>query len=230
MDELLTRGSPPKQGEAPAAEPSPEELESHPGGRRPGRRKLRWLMVFLGGCAILGVLALFAWSLLKSSNGRNLVSAIAAGERPAAPEFRLTIFWSPQGATAGAREAINSGATLDLSRLRGHPVLINFWASWCIPCRQEAPILAAAAADHPKVVFIGVDVQDLRGDALGFLRRYRVPYPAVWDKTNSTDEAYGLTGVPETYYVDQGGRIVAHTPGPVTFQTLDVALNRIDRP
>jgi cytochrome c biogenesis protein CcmG/thiol:disulfide interchange protein DsbE len=196
-------------------------------GRRVGARRSR-LLPLLGGCAVLGVLALFTWSLLKASNGRNLVSAIAAGDRPAAPEFRLAVFWPPGGPPAEVRAAMSGGA-LDLARLRGHPVLINFWASWCIPCRKEAPLLAAAAADHLNVIVIGVNVQDLRGDALGFLRRYRVSYTAVWDKTNSTYEAYGLTGVPETYYVNQTGRIVAHTPGPVSFESLEAALSRIDR-
>jgi cytochrome c biogenesis protein CcmG/thiol:disulfide interchange protein DsbE len=101
---------------------------------------------------------------------------------------------------------------------------VNFWASWCIACRTEARLLTSAAASNPRVLFIGIDIQDLRGSAIGFLRRYGVTYTAVSDKTNSTYENYGLTGVPETYYVDNRGRIVAHDPGIVTLQTLQAGI------
>jgi cytochrome c biogenesis protein CcmG/thiol:disulfide interchange protein DsbE len=223
VDEHLT-GPPISEAVAAAGDPEPELVGLTP---TPKRRRRRLLLPLVGGLVILAVLALFTLSLLKASNGRNLVSAIAAGDRPAAPEFRLALFWPPGGPPTEVRAAMSGGA-LDLGGLRGHPVLINFWASWCIPCRKEAPLLAAAAADHPKVIFIGVNVQDLRGDALGFLRRYRVPYAAVWDKTNSTYDDYGLTGVPETYFVNRSGRIVDHTPGPVTFGSLEAALSQID--
>jgi len=174
--------------------------------------------------ALIGVVALFAYGLIASSRGSTLVSEIAAGKKPAAPEFNLESFWPPGGPpTSLVAKAIRGGA-LDLRILRGHPVVVNFWASWCIACRAEAKLLVVEAATHPGVVFIGVDVQALRGDATGFLRRYSVTYTAVWDKTNSTYENYGLTGVPETYYLDRQGRIVAHDPGPVSSASLTAGI------
>jgi cytochrome c biogenesis protein CcmG, thiol:disulfide interchange protein DsbE len=208
-------------GAAASAEPGDSAAPPTPRGRR-------LILPLIGVGTILAVLGLFTFTLLRASDGSDFVSAIAAGKRPVAPDFRLSIFWPLGGPPSELRPAI-SGGSLDLARLRGHPVLINFWASWCVPCRKEAPLLAAAVADHPNIIFIGVDVQDLRDDALGFLRRYRVPYTAVWDKTNATYEAYGLTGVPETYYVSRSGRVIAHTPGPITIASLGVSLSLIDR-
>ncbi len=183
-------------------------------------RGLRWFVPLGGVVAVVGVMALFAYGLVKSSQGGTLVSEIAAGNKPAAPLFKLELFWPPSGSPSPAvAQAIGNGG-LDLGGLRGHPVVLNFWASWCVACRAEARLLVDAAASNPRVVFIGVDVQDLRGDAIGFLRRYGVTYTAVWDKSNSTYENYGLTGVPETYYIDRQGRIVAHDPGTVSDTSL----------
>jgi len=183
-------------------------------------RSLRWLVPVVTALAVTGVIALFAYGLVKTSRGSTLVSAVAAGQKPAAPEFRLEAFWPPARPPSPAVGRAIKNGMLDLRGLRGHPVVVNFWASWCVACRAEAKLLVAAAAAHPRVVFVGVDVQDLRGDAVGFLRRYAITYTAVWDKTNSTYEDYGLTGVPETYYLDRRGRIVAHNPGVVSERSL----------
>jgi cytochrome c biogenesis protein CcmG/thiol:disulfide interchange protein DsbE len=100
--------------------------------------------------------------------------------------------------------------------------VINFWASWCPPCKDEAPILAASAREYAgRVAFVGVDVRDFRSDALGFLNRYDVNYVAVRDGGNSTWATYGLTKIPETYYVDRRGRVVAHTLGAVSTDELE---------
>jgi cytochrome c biogenesis protein CcmG/thiol:disulfide interchange protein DsbE len=74
------------------------------------------------------------------------------------------------------------------------------------------------------VAFVGIDVQDLRTDALAFLREFDVPYVSVRDRDNEVFEAYGVTGVPETYYLDQRGRIVSHTPGAITRDTLEAGI------
>jgi cytochrome c biogenesis protein CcmG, thiol:disulfide interchange protein DsbE len=103
------------------------------------------------------------------------------------------------------------------SELRGRPVVINFWASWCVPCRHEAPRFTASARAHAgRVSFLGIDVQDLSSDARRFLRRYRIDYVSVRDGGGSTYSDYGLTGVPETYWVDARGRIVSHYAGEVS--------------
>ena len=105
---------------------------------------------------------------------------------------------------------------------RGRLAFVTDEASWCIPCRDEAPLLNASARAHRgKVVFLGVNVQDLSEDALKFLREFDVPYASVRDRNNKIFEDYGLTGVPETYYLDARGRIVGHVPGAVSRRTLE---------
>jgi cytochrome c biogenesis protein CcmG, thiol:disulfide interchange protein DsbE len=177
--------------------------------------------------AVAGLVGLLAWATLAASQGKGLVARVAAGEKPAAPAFELEAIW-PEG----SRRPEDLGPSLrdgelSLEELRGRPVVLNFWASWCIPCRDEAPILAASARAHAgEVRFVGVNVQDLRSDALAFLREFQVPYVSVRDKDNRAYRAYGLTGVPETYYLDASSRIVAHSPGAVSQRTLerDIAL------
>ncbi len=137
---------------------------------------------------VVALLGLLVWRVLHGSEGGALVAAIRAGERPAAPAFRLPVIWSrPALWPERARPALADGEVA-LAELRGTPVVLNFWASWCIPCREEAPHLAAAARAHRRdVAFLGLDVQDLTGDARGFLRKLRVPYPSVRD---GGDRAY----------------------------------------
>jgi cytochrome c biogenesis protein CcmG/thiol:disulfide interchange protein DsbE len=122
-----------------------------------------------------------------------------------APSFRLPVL-------APARMR-----SLSLERLRGRPVVVNFWASWCDPCRREAPLLAAAArADRGRVAFVGVNVHDFRSSARAFLRRHPFPYVAVASSGDRLVSAYGLTNLPETFYVDASGRIVARTVGQLS--------------
>src|SRR5204863_309752 len=83
------------------------------------------------------------------------------------------------------------------------PVVLNFWASWCIPCAHEAPRLVASAKEHEgRVLFLGVDVKDFSSDARKFLRRFHVNYVSVRDGGSDTYDAYGLTGLPESYFLD----------------------------
>lgn len=218
-EEKLAASADAKGVRADSAGPHSDPVDQHPSNPTFSRR-MRWFPPLAAALGIVGVLALFTYGLVKSSEGTTLVSQIAAGKKPLAPEFKLEVFWPQSGSPTRAVASASPGGVLDLNRLRGRPVVLNFWASWCVACRAEAALLNTAAATNPGTVFVGIDVQDLRGDATGFLRRYHVSYTAVADKTNSTYERYGLTGVPETYYIDSRGRIVAHDPGPVTVETL----------
>ena len=111
---------------------------------------------------------------------------------------------------------------VELRSLRGRPVVLNFWASWCIPCAHEAPRLVAAAKEHEgRVLFLGLDVKDFSSDARKFLRRFRVNYVSVRDGGSGTYDAYGLTGLPESYFLDASGRIVAHKIGEISRAELE---------
>jgi cytochrome c biogenesis protein CcmG/thiol:disulfide interchange protein DsbE len=176
---------------------------------------------------VVGLLALFAWATLAAGKGSSLVAQIAAGEAPRAPAFELEVMW-PRTETwpRELRGAIADGS-LSLADLRGRPAVLNFWASWCIPCRDEAPILNSSARAHRgEVVFVGIDVQDLRADALSFLREFDVAYVSVRDAADDTYRAYGLTGVPETYYLSADGRIVAHSPGVISRSSLEAGIEQ----
>ena len=172
--------------------------------------------------AVAGLLALLIWRVVDAGRGRHLVAEVRSGKRPAAPQFTLPILWSrAETWPSGARRALADGR-LALRELRGHPVVINFWASWCSPCKDEAPRLAASARAHAgKVAFVGIDVQDFSGDARRFLKRFDTPYVSVHAGGSGVYEDYGLTGLPETYWLDSRGRIVAHYPGEVSRDRLE---------
>jgi cytochrome c biogenesis protein CcmG/thiol:disulfide interchange protein DsbE len=175
---------------------------------------------------VIALLALLAWATLAAGKGRSLVAQIAAGEAPNAPGFELEVIWPRTESWPPDLQAV-ADDRLSLAELHGRPVVLNFWASWCIPCRDEAPILNASAKAHRgEVVFVGIDVQDLRSDALSFLREFDVVYVSVRDEADDAYRAYGLTGVPETYYLSADGRIVAHSPGAVSRSSLEASIEQ----
>jgi cytochrome c biogenesis protein CcmG/thiol:disulfide interchange protein DsbE len=197
-------------------------------GRRDGRSRALVVVQILSLMLVAALLGLLVWKVARDSTGAGLVAAVERGDRPRAPEFDLAVIWDKRGTwPIGARPALADGR-VSLAELRGTPVVLNFWASWCIPCKEEAPYLAAAArAYRDDVAFLGLDIQDFTQDARRFLERLDVPYPSVRDSGNDSYSAYGLTGVPETYYIDGQGRIVAHATGAVSREELERGLLRL---
>ena len=176
---------------------------------------------------VAGLLALLIWRVVFAEQGAHLVSAIRAGKNPPAPAFDLPVIWARTETWPPALRAAVADGRVSLAELRGHPVVINFWASWCIPCKKEAPRLAAVARAHAgRVAFLGIDIQDFKSDARRFLRRYKANYVSVRDGAGKTWARYGLTGVPETYYLGAGGRIVAHDPGEILRRDLEAGISR----
>jgi len=168
-----------------------------------------------------GLLALLVWRVVNTGQGGRLVNAVREHKRPIAPDFRLGVLW-PHTETwpASTRDLVTS--ELALRSLRGRPVVLNFWASWCIPCAHEAPRLVAAAKEHEgRVLFLGVDVKDFSSDARKFLRRFHFNYVSVHDGGSDTYDAYGLSGLPESYFLDAGGRIVVHKIGEISANELE---------
>ena len=157
------------------------------------RLKLGAQALAVGLVALL--LALLVWKLAKGSG-----KEAAIGK--SAPNFTL--------------KRIDEPGTLQLASLRGKVVVLNFWASWCYPCKQEAPALAAAAKRWPgKVVVLGVDVNDFAGDARKFARKYGLSYPLVHDNHNVTSPKYGISLLPETFFINRSGKVIVHVPGQV---------------
>jgi cytochrome c biogenesis protein CcmG, thiol:disulfide interchange protein DsbE len=150
---------------------------------------------------VVALLALLGWKLLQGES--EVTAELSRGGTPAAPAFAL--------------ERLDGKGELSLASLRGKVVVLNFWASWCGPCRDEMPLLQAGSKrwQGKNVVFVGVDAKDVRSDARKFLARYRVTYPNVYDGKGSTIGRYGVTGYPETYFIDTTGKVRYRIAGPV---------------
>ena len=115
-----------------------------------------------------------------------------------------------------------------LAALRGKPVLVNFWATWCTPCVREMPLLEAAHKQFgSKVQFIGIDRQDYRPDALAFVQRTHVTYPSASDPDATLDGSYRLRGMPTSVFIDARGRVVQRVTGPLTRAQLDDGLKAL---
>ncbi len=138
-----------------------------------------------------------------------------------APDFTLNLY---DGFDGGLGQP-----SIKLSDLRGKVVLINFWASWCIPCREEAPELEAAYRQFKDrdVVFLGVDWVDIEGDALNYLKSFNITYANGPDIGTKIGPAYHITGVPETYIVDQVGNIQFSKISPVKRAELAAVFERL---
>jgi len=166
--------------------------------------KLAVQLVALG--CVAGLLALLVWRLTHQQHAPKVGSA--------APDFTL-----PRLAGSG---------TMSLRSLRGRPVVLNFWASWCDPCKTEAPALERAWARYRGrgVVFVGVDYHDVTDDARRFVAAHRLTFPMVQDGSGDVTGRYGITQVPETYILDRAGRIVSHLAGPITAASFADAFRR----
>lgn len=194
------------------------------------RSPLGWALMTGSMALVLGLLGLLVYRVAQGSPGKGLVAAIREGKKPIAPEFRLKVLWMhAETWNADARQAL-ADDRISLSELRGTPVVLNFWASWCVPCGREAPRLAASATAHRgQVVFLGVDVKDYSGDARKFLRKYEVNYVSVRDGGSRSYNDYGLTGLPETYFLDSRGHIVSHILGEISRAQLEKGVETVTR-
>jgi cytochrome c biogenesis protein CcmG/thiol:disulfide interchange protein DsbE len=159
-------------------------------------RKIPWAQIAVFAL-VLGLLALVAFQMRR--NGPLAAGPVGAGEM--APEFEITTF---------------DGVTYQLADLRGQVVVVNFWASWCIPCEEEAAALENTWRHYKDqgVLFIGVDYVDTETAALAFMRRFNITYPNGPDLGTRISQAYRIKGVPETYFVDKTGRLAYVKIGP----------------
>jgi cytochrome c biogenesis protein CcmG/thiol:disulfide interchange protein DsbE len=148
--------------------------------------------------ALIGVAALLALLIWKVAFGRTTGAAdeLAEGKLVHAPAFTL--------------DRLDRDGQLAVADLKGKAVVVNFWASWCIPCRDEAPVLQKTYERYRDqgLVVLGVDVNDFRQDARRFMKRYGLSYPVVYDGKGSTVGKWGVRGFPETFFVDRTGKLV----------------------
>lgn len=156
------------------------------------------------------LVALLGWRVAQQEAGRGLDDALEDGKRPHAPQFSL--------------EPLEGEEMISLAALRGKAVVLNFWASWCGPCKDEAPLLQQAWERYRDdgLVVVGIDAQDFRVDARRFVERYDLTYPIAYDGKGSTIGRYGNTGFPETWFVGRDGRLVGeHISGAFSEDQLE---------
>jgi cytochrome c biogenesis protein CcmG/thiol:disulfide interchange protein DsbE len=159
---------------------------------------------------VAALLVLLTVRVVSDERADALAAEVAAGKQPPAPTFTL--------------HRLGADGTLALGALRGKVVLLNFWASWCVPCKREAAVLERSWRRWREqgVVFVGVDAQDFGSDAQRFVLRHGITYPNVHDGPGTTSANYGVSGFPETWFVDRRGRLVVeHVSGPLTADRVD---------
>ena len=166
----------------------------------------RYLSPF-SAAAVVGVLALLgllAYGLASNEPDRGIERALARGERPAAPRLELP--------------RLSGGGRGSLADHRGKVVVLNFWASWCVPCREESPLLQRwhkRISQNGGGTVLGVDILDVSRDARDFAREYGLTYPMLRDGDGDSLGDWGVVAYPETFVLDRRGRIAASRRGPV---------------
>jgi cytochrome c biogenesis protein CcmG, thiol:disulfide interchange protein DsbE len=155
---------------------------------------MRFLRVIAAG-VVAALLGLLVWDVAHSSGGK-IAREVDKGKIVAAPQFTLSMVKGP--------------GRLSLASLRGKVVVLNFWASDCVPCKQEQGELNRAAQKWaPKgVVFLGIDEVELKSFAQKYMTHYHVSYDSVFDGDGAIAGRFGVTGTPETFFIDKHGRVV----------------------
>jgi cytochrome c biogenesis protein CcmG, thiol:disulfide interchange protein DsbE len=168
--------------------------------------------VTVAAAALVGLLA---YGIAARHASTTLDDALAQGKRPAAPEMTLPRLGAPGKAS--------------LADYKGKVVVLNMWASWCSPCREEVPLLQKTQEQiAPKGgTVLGIDTQDVSADALKFLRTRDATFPSLRDRDRSYVHRLGVTGYPESFLIDRDGRIVALNRGPITRAWLDANLPKV---
>ena len=181
-------------------------------------------LVFSGAIAVAatGLLAAAVTHLTDSkAAGLPVVGqVIPAAQRPPGPGISGTTL---------------TGQHLNIARWRGHTIVINFWGSWCVPCRKEAPVLRRVAGDTRSlgVRFAGIDIREEPAAGLAFDRRYHIPYPSISDPGDLIAARFGAAApvaTPSTYILDASGRIAWAWFGATTYSQLDLAVTEAAGP
>ena len=164
--------------------------------------------------AAVALIALLVYGVVAVGESETLDDAVKRGERPAAPSETLPRLGGGEGSIAA---------------FKGKPLVVNFWASWCDPCKDEAPAVQAAHERLKKAggTVLGVTVSDATPDSKAFMREYGLDFPSLRDVDGELAEDYATTGVPETFVIDAEGRVVAISRGQVDDDFFDATLPKV---
>ena len=170
----------------------------------------RTIFLIVGFVFLLGLVAVMAVNLSRAE------STDLQGET--APDFTLPLF-----------QELFEEEEIALTDLRGQVVVVNFWASWCVECYKEAELLEQAWQDYKDqgVMFIGVDHLDTDKEGLAYMAKYGITYPSGPDIGDKISQNYGITGVPETFFIDKDGRIAHVQIGPISRVQLYALLDKL---
>ena len=162
--------------------------------------------------AVVAVALVFALAITQGRAGDS--NGVARDGRPA-PPFTL-----------GNLQP--GGPPVSLKALRGRPAVINFWASWCVPCRKEMPGFEATHQSlGERVTFVGINNKDFRDSALDFLKKTGVSYPSGFDPSGNVAAAYGVIGMPSTFFISDDGRLLESRTGEINLDELRATISRL---
>jgi cytochrome c biogenesis protein CcmG/thiol:disulfide interchange protein DsbE len=163
--------------------------------------------------AVAALVGLLVYGVVTKGEDKTLDEAVAKGDRPAAPALSLPV--------------VGSDRRQSITDLKGKVVVLNFWASWCDPCKEEAPELERAQKRLQRTgagTVLGVTYRDATQDSQRFIKDYRLTYPSIRDVDGKLAQDYGTRALPETFVIDRQGRVVALSRGEVTQKFLDAAV------
>ena len=174
----------------------------------------------------LGITAVVSGALVVLLVSR-LIAASQATSANISSGFKLDGHPAPDFTVSVLNAAPGQPTSIHLASLKGKAVVVNFWASWCVPCADEAPVMEQAWQTYQSknVVFVGVVYQDTQQNALDFVQQYNVTYPVGPDPNGAISIAYGVTGVPETVFINPKGIIVSKFGGQEDQATIDASIN-----
>jgi cytochrome c biogenesis protein CcmG/thiol:disulfide interchange protein DsbE len=181
------------------------------------KRRRRILIFSIVSLLNLALLALLLKLLLTPATNTVLADPLIGHP---APNFSLAMVQPSTGKSV-----------LSLSNFKGKAIVLNFWASWCDPCKEEAPLLEnawkQAQAQGKNIVFLGIDFQDPNSNALNFLHTYGITYPTVIDTNGSVASKYHIVSLPDTIFINQHGTVVSKVLQQITAQALSTNLQLI---
>jgi cytochrome c biogenesis protein CcmG/thiol:disulfide interchange protein DsbE len=195
---------------------TPSSAPSEP----PPSRRARWLLAAIA-LVLVVVVGVITWVAVADNDGGAegtvVPKVLSAKVGLPAPDFTLKTL---------------DGKSVSLSDYRGTPVVLNFWASWCTPCRKEFPLLRdTVAARHGEFAIVGINTQDyIESDGRKFARDQHADWPNGFDESEGVRRGYGVTGLPETFFIDAKGVIRSHVILGLTKPVLDAQLAKITKP